>query len=134
MKNQFLFTKIMFWPGLKSALAGLILLGIAVSSSAAEVIPPSSLPFGYSYAEWSAKYWQWTLGQSAANVEYLGNPNICSGSASPVRFLGPSTIGGAEISIITNRMTIPAGTPLFFSVFALWLDNGNCPLTAFTTF
>jgi hypothetical protein len=126
----------MFWPGLKSALAGLMLLGIAVSSSAAEpeVRLPSSLPYGYSYEEWSAKYWQWTLGQSTTHLESLGNPEICSGLASRVRFLGPSIIGGDQVQIVTNRVTVPTATPLFFSVFSLWLDNGNCPLSAFTTF
>jgi len=134
MKNQFILTKIMFWPGLKSALAGLALLGIAGLSSAAEILPPSSLPYGYSYEEWSAKFWQWTLGQSTKQLESLGNPGICSGPASRVRFLGPSTIGGEAIHIETNRITVAEGTPLFFPIFALWLDNGNCPLSAFTTF
>jgi len=134
MKNQFTLTKITFWPGLKSALAGLLLLGIAASASPAEVLPPSSLPYGYSYEEWSAKFWQWTLGQSTNHYESLGNPGICSGPASRVRFLGPSIVGGDAIHIETNHITIPAGTPLFFSIFSLWQDNGNCPLSAFTTF
>src|SRR5580658_8533161 len=134
MKNQFLFTKIMFCPSLKSALAGFMLLGIAVSSPAAEIVPPSSLPYGYSYEEWSAKFWQWTLGQSANHLESLGDPGICSGPASRVRFPGPSTIGGDAIHIETNHITIFAGTPLFFPIFSLWEDNGNCPLSAFTTF
>jgi hypothetical protein len=134
MKNQFLFRKIMFRPGLKTALAALMLLGIAATSPAAEVLPPSSLPYGYSYEEWSAKYWQWTLGQSTKNLENLGNPDICSGPASRVRFLGPSTIGGDAIHIETNHVTIAPGTPLFLSVLSLWQDNGNCPLSAFTTF
>jgi hypothetical protein len=134
MKNQFLFTKKMFRPGLKSALAGLMLLGIAASSPAADVLPPSSLPYGYSYEEWSAKYWQWTLGQSTNHLESLGEPGICSGPGSRVRFLGPSTIGGEAIHIETNHITVPAETPLFLSVLALWQDNGNCPLSAFTTF
>jgi hypothetical protein len=138
MKNQFTITNIMSWPGLKPALAALMLLGIAASSSAgpspAEVLPPSSLPYGYSYEEWSAKFWQWTLGQSAKHMESLGDPGICTGPASRVRFLGPSTIGGEAIHIETNHVTIAAGTPLFFSIFALWQDNGNCPLSAFTTF
>lgn len=136
MKNPNLLTKTMFWPGLKSALAGLVLLANAASSPAAEpeVLPPSSLPYGYSYDEWSAKFWQWTLGQSAKNLESLGDPNICSGPASRVRFLGPSIIGGQAIHIETNHITVPDGTPLFLSIFALWQDNGNCPLSAFTTF
>src|SRR5271168_2452217 len=134
MKNQFLLTKIMFWHGLKSALAGLTLLGIAVSSPAAEVLPPASLPYGYSYEEWSAKFWQWTLGQSTNHLESLGVPDICSGPAGRVRFLGPSIIGGEAIHIETNHITVPAETPLFFPILAIWQDNGNCPLSAFTTF
>jgi hypothetical protein len=114
-----------------------MLLAIATSSSAgpapAEVLLPSSLPYGYSYEEWSAKYWQWTLGQSANNYQKVGNPEICSGPASRVRFPGPSKIGGDAIHFETNHITIPAGTPLFFSVLSLWQDNGNCPLTAFGT-
>jgi len=118
-------------------LAGLLVLAIARSSSAGpapEILPPSSLPYGYSYEEWSAKFWQWTLGQSTNHLESLGDPDICYGPASRVRFLGPSRIGGEAIHIETNHVTVPAETPLFFSVFALWQDNGNCPLTAFTTF
>ncbi|HUD83240.1 MAG TPA: hypothetical protein VMQ67_07045, partial [Candidatus Saccharimonadales bacterium] len=107
---------------------------MAGSPPAPEVLPPSSLPYGFSYEEWSAKYWQWTLGQSTNHYELVGNPDICSGPASRVRFPGPSHIGGEAIHIETNHITIPAGTPLFFSVAALWNDNGNCPLTNFTTF
>jgi hypothetical protein len=39
------------------AIAGLMLLGMAFRSSAGEtVIPPSDLPYGLSYEEWSAKW------------------------------------------------------------------------------
>lgn len=116
------------------ALAGLMLPAIASLAAPAEVLPPSSLPYGFSYEEWSAKFWQWTLGQSTNHMKSLGEPDICSGPASRVRFLGPSIIGGEAIHIETNHITIPRGTPLFFPIFALWQDNGNCPLTAFTTF
>src|ERR1700728_5193610 len=100
------------------ALAGLMLLAMATSSSAgpvkpAEILAPSSLPYGYSYEEWSAKYWQWTLGQSTNKFASLGDPGICSGPASAVRFLGPSHVGGEAIHIETNHVTVPAGTPLF---------------------
>jgi hypothetical protein len=111
-----------------------MLPAIASLAAPAEVLPPSSLPYGFSYEEWSAKFWQWTLGQSTNHMKSLGEPDICSGPASRVRFLGPSIIGGEAIHIETNHITIPRGTPLFFPIFALWQDNGNCPLTAFTTF
>jgi hypothetical protein len=119
---------------LGAAMASLLLLVTAASSASGQVLAPSSLPYGYSYEEWSAKYWQWTLGQSTNHLESLGTPDICSGPASRVRFLGPSTIGGEAIHVATNHITVHAGTPLFLAVFALWQDNGNCPLSAFTTF
>jgi hypothetical protein len=117
-----------------SALASLLLLGAAASTSSGQVLLPSSLPYGYSYEEWSAKYWQWTLGQSTNHYATLGTPEICTGPASRVRFPGPSLLGGEAIHAETNHITVAPGTPLFFPVFCLWQDNGNCPLSAFTTF
>ncbi len=135
MKNRFTLSGLMSRSArLGLALAGLMLPAIASLAAPAEVLPPSSLPYGFSYEEWSAKFWQWTLGQSTNHMKSLGEPDICSGPASRVRFLGPSIIGGEAIHIETNHITIPRGTPLFFPIFALWQDNGNCPLTAFTTF
>jgi hypothetical protein len=141
MKNQFTLINAMPRSGqFGLALAGLVLLAIATSSPAGpkpapEVLPPSSLPYGYSYEEWSAKWWQWTLGQSTNHMESLGNPDICSGPASRVRFPGPSRLGGTgSIHFETNHVIIDAGTPLFFPILDLWQDNGNCPLSAFTTF
>ncbi|HUD82234.1 MAG TPA: hypothetical protein VMQ67_01975 [Candidatus Saccharimonadales bacterium] len=139
MKNQFTLTNGMPRSGrFGLAFAGLLLLAMATSSLAGsppapEVLPPSSLPYGYSYEEWSAKFWQFNLGQSSEHYALLGVPDICSGPASKVRFPGPNIIGGDAIHIETNHITMPAGTPLFFPVFCLWQDNGNCPLSAFGT-
>ena len=107
----------------------------AASSSSGQVLPPSSLPYGYSYQEWSAKFWQYDLGQSTNHLAALGEPGICSGPASRVRFLGPNHIGSSGgTHVVTNHVTVPEGTPLFLSILSLWVDNGNCPLSAFTTF
>jgi hypothetical protein len=135
MKIPFTFKNVMprsFRLG--TAMASLLLLVTAASSASAQVLEPSSLPYGYSYEEWSAKYWQWTLGQSTNHYQKLGSADICSGPASRVRFPGPSLIGGEAIHVVTNHITVEPGTPLFFPVFSFWLDNGNCPLSAFTTF
>jgi hypothetical protein len=136
MKNQSTLTNVKHRPGrCGSALAALLLLGIAASSSSGQVLPPSSLPYGYSYQEWSAKFWQYDLGQSTNHLEALGDPGICSGPASRVRFLGPSHPGSSGGSaMVTNHITVPEGTPLFLSIQSLWVDNGNCPISAFTTF
>jgi hypothetical protein len=105
-----------------------MLLVIAASSSPGQVLPPSSLPCGYSYEEWSAKWWQWNLGQDTNQVELVGEPGICTGPASRVRFLA-----GAPGSITeTKHVTIPAGTPLFFTILSAEADNTGCPMTSFT--
>lgn len=139
MKNQITLTNVIRRPrGFRSALAALLLLGIAASSSSGQVLPPSSLPYGYSYEEWSAKLWHFMLGQSTNHLESLGSPDICSGPASRVRFPGPLTIasvgGGQSPPATTNHIIVPEGTPLFFPVLSFWQDNGACPLSAFTTF
>jgi len=121
MKNQSTLTNVKHRPGrCGSALAALLLLGIAASSSSGQVLPPSSLPYGYSYQEWSAKFWQYDLGQSTNHLEALGDPGICSGPASRVRFLGPSHPGSSGGSaMVTNHITVPEGTPLFLSIQSL---------------
>ena len=135
MKNQSTLINVIRRPGrFGSALAGILLLAIAASSASGQVLPPSSLPYGYSYQEWSAKWWQYSLGQSTNHLVSLGDPGICSGPASRVRFLGPPGFVNGGLTIKTNHITVHAGTPLFFPILDLWSDNGNCPLSAFTTF
>jgi hypothetical protein len=135
MKNQITLTNVITRPGrFGPALAALLLLGIAASSASGQVLPPSSLPYGYSYEEWSAKWWQFALGQSTNHLASLGDPGICTGPASRVRFPGPTAFSTGGVTAITNHITVPAGTPLFFPVLNLWSDNSACPLSAFTTF
>jgi hypothetical protein len=140
MKNQFTITNGMLRHGrFGLALAGAMLLAIATSSSAgpaAEVLPPSSLPYGYSYEEWSAKYWQWSLAQSTNKLKWAGASGACAEPASRVWFLNGSDIPGASggITIRTNKVTIPAETPLFFPILSTYDDNTTCPLSNFTTF
>jgi len=128
MKNQSTLTNLMRRPGhCGSALAALLLLGIAASSSSGQILPPSSLPYGFSYQEWSAKWWQFMLRQSTNHLESLGSPAICEGPASRVRFLAaPGLLIGGTASV-TNHVTILAETPLFLSILSTWVDNTGCP-------
>lgn len=130
MKNQIALTNKVPRPSrFGRVLAGLALLVIAASSSSGQVLPPSSLPYGYSYEEWSAKWWQWNLGQSTNHTELVGEPGICSGPASRVRFLA----GAPGTTTETRRVTIAAETPLFFTILSVWVDNSGCPtFTSFT--
>jgi hypothetical protein len=134
MKIQFTLSTLLSRSGrLGLALAGLILPAIAASAAPAEVLPPSSLPYGFSYAEWSAKYWQWSLGQSTNHVELLGETGVCSGPGSRVRFLAAADLpGSGGVTIETNHVIIGPDTPLFFPVLSAYDDNSACP--TFTTY
>ena len=88
MKNRIMLTNVKPRFGrLGAALAALLLLGIAALSSSGQVLPPSSLPYGYSYEEWFAESLGWYFGQATNHWELVGSPGICEGPASRVRFL-----------------------------------------------
>src|SRR5580658_4433697 len=126
MKNQFTVSSLMTRSGrLGLALAGLMLSGIAASAAPAEVIPPSALPYGLSYEEWSAKWWQFYYSESTKHLEPLGSSAICEGPASRVRFLGGSPTTTTE----TNHVTLFPDTPLFFAILGIEADNTACPIT-----
>ncbi len=111
------------------ALAGVLLTGLAASAAPAEVIPPSALPYGLSYEEWSAKWWQFYYSQSTNHMNKIGSPDICEGPASRVRFLG----GAPATTTETNHVTLFPDTPLFFAILGIEADNTACPITDFGT-
>src|SRR5580658_9221722 len=124
MKNQFKLTNTITQPcRLGPAVAGLLLLAIGASSSAAEVLPPSSLPYGLSYEEWSAKWCQWNFGLDTNQVEFVGWSGTCEGPESQVRFL----LGASGPITVTRKITINDQTPLFFPVLSATDDNTACP-------
>jgi hypothetical protein len=82
-----------------------------LATGGAGVLPPGSHAFGHSYAEWSARWWQWGLSLPAAGHPFFGCPADCAaGQSGQVWFLagGPQT----ECSC-----TVPRGTALFFPLF-----------------
>jgi len=116
--------------GFGLALAGLMLLTVAASAAPAQIFPSSSLPYGYSYEEWSAKFWQWTFGQDTNNAELVGWSGVCTGPGRSVRFLA----GATGTVNVTNKITIDDQTPLFFTVLSTTDDNTACPVTDFTSY
>lgn len=111
-------------------LTGTALLAAATRCLSADVLPPSSLPYGASYEEWSAKWWQWSLSQSANNVDLVGNADCCPGPASQVWFLA----GASGPIQITNRIIVPGNTALFFPVLTVWVDNSGCGTNGLPSF
>jgi hypothetical protein len=84
-----------------------------VSYNGLELFASDSRPFGLTYADWTARWWQWVL--SIAKIE---NPlidetgkNCANGQSGPVWFLAGALEGSAERSC-----TIPADKAILFPV------------------
>jgi hypothetical protein len=79
------------------------------------VLPPPARPHGSSYAEWSARWWQWALSVRADQNPFFDEGGSCangaSGQAGPVWFL----TGVLNVSGTAERdCKVPAGKALFF--------------------
>lgn len=89
------------------------------------VIPSQAKPHGLSYGQWGARWWQWALSFSAADVPYFntgGAVDLSAGQSGKVWFLA-----GANYGLTGPRTgTVPAGTSLFFPL-ANYLNDYPCP-------
>jgi hypothetical protein len=83
--------------------------------SSAAVFLPNSQPYGLSYGEWTAKWWQWALSVPTENNPlYDETGEDCTqaqNQTSPVWFLA-GTFGGS----VERKCTIPAGKAILFPV------------------
>ena len=128
------------------AWAGLTLPAVAGGDhgrpSGPVVLPPNSRPYGASYAEWNARWWQWALGTDrlsnpifAQDPGTAGDPadvNCGAGQSGQVWFLGgtyapTSTDGSTSESEVYRKCRIPENVPLFFPVLNSEGDNLWCP-------
>lgn len=97
------------------------------------VLPPQSHPFGHTYSEWSARWWQFTLSipvhtpAGALNNPFVSDSpgSLCGvGQSGKVFFLGGAIFqNGAQTTtqITRNGCTVPHGKALFFPLL-----NGEC--------
>jgi hypothetical protein len=111
----------------KHWIVGILMLGMTVISSHAaspvskRILPPNSSPYGHSYGEWGAMWWQWALsiavGDSPLFDESGENANI--GQSGPVYFLA----GSFTSNDVTRTISVPAGKALFFPLLNVFNDN-----------
>jgi hypothetical protein len=107
----------------------LTLIGIGFPSSSAAladnpnpgILPPNSEPHGNSYAEWSARWWQWAFSLPVDHHPLFDTADCSAGQTGDVWFLGASfaptvTSGGEVVAIADRHCTIPPGKMLFFPV------------------
>jgi hypothetical protein len=77
------------------------------------VFSAGSAPYGVSYAEWTAKWWQWMLSIPIQNnpVSYNTCKNCAINQSGPVWFLA-GTLGG----VAERNCSIPAGKAILFPI------------------
>lgn len=87
----------------------------------AHILSPHARPFGLSYGEWGAKWWQWVLSIPADR-----NPNADTtgefageGQSGPVSFV-PGTFGAS----VERSFTVPKDKFLFFPVYNWIFGSG----------
>ena len=110
------------------ALIALVLLLQLTPALAAEnpnpgVLPPNSHPFGKTYGEWNAGWWQWFFSVPASKNPGLATNGAldCSvGQSGNVWFLAGHFVTGGTF---THSCTIPAGKALFVPLINTWQDN-----------
>jgi len=122
MKSSFRTPRRSFAPrGIVSILsAAAILIAATVSPAVAggrddrkvKIFPPHSHPYGKSYAEWNAAFWQWSLALPVEGHPFLDTPefDFSAGQSGKVWFVG------APDGPITRQVTLPEGKALFLTI------------------
>jgi hypothetical protein len=88
------------------------------------VLPPASHPYGHTYGEWGALWWQWAFSFPAADVPFFqaSGPADCGAHQSG----GVWFLAGSNVGTVTRSCSVPEGTALFFPLANL-VDDWPCP-------
>lgn len=108
----------------------LLLVGLAASftfagggkrcgTADALIYPVGSSPHGASYAEWSARHWQWLYSLPVDAHPLFDTADASAGQSGHVWFLGGTyaaseTLPNVFVGLEDRSITIPSGTALFF--------------------
>lgn len=94
------------------------------SSGSQGVFPPDSKPYGLTYGEWTAKWWQWAYLMPEADNPMVDNTgkNCANNQTGPVWFLA-GTAGGA----VTRECTIPSGSAILVPIINVVCDSAVDP-------
>jgi opacity protein-like surface antigen len=121
------------------ALAALATATAALAHSKPRVLSPASKHLGRTYAQWSAKDWQWELEQPNVSSSPVVDPNPGTksnpqrvncrlGQSGKVWFLsGIFSLTQNNYTVAYRKCSIPAGKYLYFPVVDAWQDDLNCP-------
>jgi hypothetical protein len=85
------------------------------------IFPPDSNPYGASYGEWLARWWQWTFAFPADADPSFGTAPFSANQSGKVWFL-PGSWG-----LATLTGTVPENTALCSTPWCIAEDNTACP-------
>ncbi len=96
-----------------------------------QVAPNNSQPYGMTYGQWNARWWQWFFSVPASTNPGLatdGSVDCSVGQSGDVWFLAGSFQSGGMFS---RSCAVPAGKALFVPLINSWADNvcNSPPLT-----
>jgi hypothetical protein len=88
-----------------------------------KIISPSKTPYGMSYGEWAAAWWQWVASVPASENPVLDDTgaNAAVGQSGPVWFLA-GTFGGTT----ERTIEVPHGKALFFPIVNIFVNSQFC--------
>ncbi len=114
-----------YWHLLLFTLALLLLVtpALADTNPNPRVLPPNSSPFGKTYGEWNAGWWQWVFSVPASKNPALATSGTidCSvGQSGNVWFLAGNFLTGGSYTL---SCTVPVGKALFIPLINSWSDN-----------
>jgi hypothetical protein len=90
-------------------------------NNALGIVPPPAHFAGHSYAEWGAKFWQWSYSMPVDAHPLFGTADISAGQSGPVWFIGGTFAAtepypGEIVGTADRSGTIPSGKALFFPI------------------
>ena len=86
-----------------------------------DVFPVNSRPFGMTYGQWSAAWWQWATSLPADQHPLFDTADCSAGQSGHVWFLGGTFVVSETatqdfVGVADRSCTVPTGTALFFPI------------------
>ncbi len=105
--------------------------GGPASGPADWALAPEEAHYGASYAEWSARWWQWAYEQPRTNHPLFDETGADAwrGQVDPVWFLGgpmAPNLTDPTLASCDRTFTLPSGIALFFPIICVSWDNQEC--------
>jgi hypothetical protein len=116
---------LLFLFSLITALHGIAWPRMAQGQITNGIYAPGTTPYGQTYSQWSAAWWQWNLSLTPDHHPLFDTGDASVGNSGPVWFLG-GTFGASGVE--SRSCLIPEGTALFFPILNIWADNTDCPV------